>query len=97
MVSECFRNLRAHPVHEPSSPSLMEYPASFEARMNEILSNDKVAAYFQTLDLDVHEAGLSGFHFHKVNLSAKTQNQTLVRFTVLVDAKCQQAFPFALV
>ncbi|CAK8990172.1 unnamed protein product [Durusdinium trenchii] len=32
-----------------------------EARMNEILSNDKVAAYFQTLDLDVHE-GAALFH-----------------------------------
>eukprot|EP00913_Durusdinium_trenchii_P028265 g26494.t1 len=29
--------------------------------MNEILSNDKVAAYFQTLDLDVHE-GAALFH-----------------------------------
>lgn len=32
-----------------------------EARMNEILSNDKIAAYFQTLDLDVHE-GAALFH-----------------------------------
>ncbi|CAE7873561.1 Pdi, partial [Symbiodinium necroappetens] len=32
-----------------------------EARMNEILSNQKIAAYFQTLDLDVHE-GAALFH-----------------------------------
>lgn len=32
-----------------------------EARMNEILSNAKIAAYFQTLDLDVHE-GAALFH-----------------------------------
>ena len=59
-----------------------------EERMNEILSNAKVAAYFQTLDLDVHEAavGLSCKDLISTNLLTAHHPTCL--------ATCLTQFPF---